>query len=330
MRLIYFSFIITACFLSVESARKLRRVRRGWLSVPASTGRDVTCAFNPCSVPNFCGDGRTCKMDEKCMHHCECDAGSKHEQCVDLSSKTTTPPTIKCTFDPCSSAAFSCSGKRKCELGDFCIPQCMCTDDSDHFSCLEKKDQPSVSTPTSEEGHRCTACVHGDCEHGTCRCHDGWKGETCNMTSCTKQCDDGFDCHILPTSVQICIYNHSKHATSTSASNVHGEDLPNACHSSYVSWPSDARTCKSGIVCQFGRCVTTAGHERCECDTGALGAACELTCCLNCGPNMTCTRDTVDLDERCQCLSNYTGENCTEPYASFSRCKYTLRYLLLD
>lgn len=262
-------------------------------------------------------------MDDKCMHHCECDAGSKHEQCADLSTKTTTPPTLKCTFDPCSSAAFACSGKRKCELGEYCIPQCVCTDESDHVSCRERNEQTSISTPTSDDGGKCATCVHGDCTRGTCKCHEGWKGSACNLTACTKQCDEGFDCHILPTAVQICIYNHSKHATSTKTPTMPGEhNTQDACHPSYVSWPSDVRTCKSGLVCQFGKCVTTDGIDRCECDTGALGEACQLTCCLNCGPNMTCTRDEADLSERCQCLFNYTGGNCTEPYASFSRCKY--------
>ena len=298
---------------------RVRRVRRGWLSAPASTGRDVTCAFNPCSVPNFCGDGRTCKMDDKCMHHCECDAGSSHDQCVDISTKSTTPPTIKCTFDPCSSAAFSCSGKRKCELGEFCIPQCVCTDDSDHVTC--KRDDSLLSTPTSPSDGQCKTCVHGDCVYDTCKCHDGWKGDTCNTSACTKLCNEGFDCHMLPTSVQICIYNHSKHATSTTSGNVHGDQTQDSCHPSYVSWPSDARTCKSGLVCQFGKCSSMNGMDTCECDKGALGDMCQLTCCLDCGANMTCTRDSGDLIERCDCLAEYTGDNCTEPISSFSSCK---------
>lgn len=315
----FLGVVFVCVLLSCSSGRKLRRVRRGWLSAPASTGRDVTCAFNPCSVPNFCGDGRTCKMDDKCMHSCECDTGSKHEQCVETDTKTTTPPTIKCTFDPCSSAAFTCSGRRKCELGDFCIPQCVCTEESDHFTCIEKKEnRPVPNLPTSSpKEDQCYACVHGECVLGSCKCHDGWQGDTCNDTSCTLQCNEGFDCHILPTSVQICIYNHSKHATSVTTTSGHVQQTDNVCNPTYVMRTLNMRTCKSGLTCLFGKCILNDGEEKCQCDYGATGDTCEDTCCLDCGPNMMCTREDYDIEERCECWSNYTGENCTEPVLDF-------------
>lgn len=319
---IVFICVVLVCVLSATTCRKVRRVKRGWLSAaPAPSRGDVTCAFNPCSVPNFCGEGRTCKMDEKCMHHCECEQGSTHEQCSRESTKTTTPPTIKCTFDPCSSAAFACSGKRKCELGDFCIPQCVCTDESDHPLCVEQKehiDSKLITTTSFSVDKKCDSCMHGDCVLDACVCHEGWQGDTCNKSTCTKQCSEGSDCHILPTSVQICIFNHSKHATSVAPSTTPVQHVTrdDVCNPTYVTRPVKARACSSGTTCLFGKCVLSDedGEETCECDAGASGDTCEVTCCLDCGENMTCTRDNEEMEERCQCVYNLTGDNCTEPY----------------
>ncbi|KAH3696187.1 hypothetical protein DPMN_083652 [Dreissena polymorpha] len=164
--------------------------------MPYEDAPGTPCAFNPCSVPGFCGRGRTCEMDNNCIHRCVCEENSDHVKCKETDDKTTTPQPFKCTFNPCSSPAFSCSGGRKCALGTFCMPECQCTDHSTHPSCAEENEGVTTTTLEPTTSHRETECsddnpcINGKCMRSkTCVCDSGWEGATCNVSLCTKACD---------------------------------------------------------------------------------------------------------------------------------------------
>lgn len=321
MILIYKTVLWLFLIGSLES-RMLRRVKRGWMSSGKLTG--VKCAFNPCSVPGFCGTGRTCEMDENCRHSCECEVGSKHQLCAEQPAITTTPKAVKCTFNPCDSPAFACSQGRKCVLGEFCMPECECTDKSTHPECDDKHD---ISTrkpeETTTEIDKCKTgeiiCVHGLCtrdkEIYTCHCDKGWEGKLCNESQCTKKCEDGSYCHFVTETLQICLEDHTSR---TSTERVDSSSTPsermrtkNVCKEDYIEHDILERKCQSGDVCQFGVCIV-GEKEKCKCDFGASGKLCEHRCCRDCGEFGSCWLE--GLEEECICNDNYTGVNCQVPF----------------
>ncbi|XP_053394474.1 uncharacterized protein LOC123524762 isoform X2 [Mercenaria mercenaria] len=315
-------FFVLQFFFKYSKAKRLRRVRRGWLSSGKPTG--VKCALNPCSVPGFCGTGRTCEMDENCRHHCECDQGSTHELCAeDALAQTATPKPMKCTFNPCSSSAFACDGGRKCVLDDFCMPECACMDGSKHPSCLDRTETPTKRTVEETTGvDKCKTgeipCIHGHCardgDQYMCECDKGWGGDTCNESKCTMQCPKGFYCHFVTSSVQICLESIPEETTVSTmlpTPTTKTSLIANVCNESYTARDSEEQKCPSGTACKYGVCINNGDEERCKCDAGSSGTLCEYKCCRECGEFGTCVFDE-ELGETCSCNVNYTGVNCTD------------------
>ncbi|KAH3696171.1 hypothetical protein DPMN_083636, partial [Dreissena polymorpha] len=244
-----------------------------WLGQATGTpshGATVNCAFNPCGVPGFCGRGRTCEMDSNCIHRCVCEENSDHWKCKETDDINVTPQPIKCTFNPCSSPAFSCSGGRKCGLGKFCMPQCQCTGDSTHPSCAEENDGVAKSTLEPTTSHResvCSddnPCIHGKCMLSkTCVCDIGWEGSLCNVSLCTKPCDAnrGLYCHYVSPSLQICVNNHNKQVTPVTTSKQPILYSFDTCHMNYKQRPLKERTCPTGVICQYGYCSKDGDEE---------------------------------------------------------------------
>lgn len=312
--------VLQCCSKQNETVR-LYRVKRGWLSSGRPTG--VKCAFNPCSVPGFCGTGRTCEMDENCRHHCECETSSTHEMCAEIAAaQVASPKPMKCTFDPCASPAFACDGGRKCVLDELCMPDCKCVDDSIHSACQDNtetttKHVSETSTPVDKCETGEISCIHGQCAIATnkytCKCDKGWGGDTCNETQCVKQCSEGYYCHFVTSSVQICLESiQDIHTVSTvSVTPVTRETrVINVCHDEYQTRDKKERECSSGFTCQYGVCKDKGGEQRCQCDPGASGVLCDIKCCRDCGQLGVCVIDK-DLTEICTCHNNYTGINCT-------------------
>ncbi|XP_052776277.1 uncharacterized protein LOC128214068 isoform X2 [Mya arenaria] len=309
-------FVVLQHQTEALSGLRRRRVRRGWLQGGTSAARrgsqPVTCAFNPCSVAGFCGEGRTCHMDANCMHRCECTDDSTHVKCVST-DKTTTPRPITCTFDPCASAAFTCTGDRKCVLNSVCMPECHCTSESTHPSCIDDYEgTTALTTTTSTERPTCNddICKYGKCAPDmTCACDLGWSGSTCNVALCTKQCKDGLQCHYVSEIMQICMYTHKKESTSLPPDQSETSDV---CNLSYELRNSAERVCKTGTVCKYGKCASDKDDDViCKCDVNAYGDTCNSTCCRDCGNNATCSWNE-DVGAVCECKSNYTGDNCTD------------------
>jgi len=40
-----------------------------------------------------------------------------------------------------------------------------------------------------------TKCVNGRCRGEECLCHDGWTGESCELSRCDRRCDIHGVCH---------------------------------------------------------------------------------------------------------------------------------------
>jgi len=337
-----FGFLVTLTVASQGTYQRgvvRRRFRRGWLQNAPSTGsgssEPVMCAFNPCSVPNFCGTGRTCNMDENCIHRCECDDGSRHEKCVAL-EEATTPSTIKCTFDPCTSAHFACSEGRVCALNKVCMPECQCTSESTHYSCVDDKESvtklPTTTSKVETEISECSdsACAHGQCQDSTCECDHGWSGPSCNMSLCTKRCDPGLYCHYVSATVQICIYTPEVESTSPRTSDQPGGiSSRDPCSAGYVMRPLVERSCENDVTCKFGKCSRTDDDVSCVCDVFASGELCGDTCCKSCDANSTCMK-AFDEREVCVCSGNHTGDDCVQPDAHLIKGSFFAVYFIVQ
>lgn len=319
-------FIVVVHSFHGDVERKgLSRVKRGWLS--SGKPADVKCAFNPCSVDGFCGDGRTCNMDDNCIHHCDCDIGSTHELCAETADAlVAAPKPVTCTFNPCSSPAFACDGKRDCVLNEVCMRECQCSEKSTHSSCLDLKEDIMVNmtkqSTSTEVVDTCQTrgilCIHGDCaddgDQFLCRCDKGWGGDTCNESQCTTECSAGFYCHFVTPLVQICVESIADSSVTPTFPEQTTRDIlmriNNVCSDDYSERDNVEQKCPSGISCKFGVCAANDGQERCQCDAGASGTLCDETCCRECGEFGTCLSDE-NLGEVCNCHQNYTGFNCT-------------------
>ena len=137
-------------------------------TTPGTTTK-VTCAFDPCLIPNFCGDGRRCELDKFCRHICICLEDSTHANCklttiqpslttsnvkqTSTVTGTTTPDTttkVNCAFDPCLIPNF-CGDGRRCELDKFCTHICICLDNSTHANCKLTTIPPSLTTSNAKQ-----------------------------------------------------------------------------------------------------------------------------------------------------------------------------------
>ena len=280
------------------------------------TATTITCVFNPCSVPNFCGDGRRCELDKTCKHTCVCLDDFTHENCkpVTISPHLTITPSVTCAFNPCSTPNYNfCGEGRRCEFDrKTCKHNCVCLDNVTHDNC--KTDVPTTTeSPDDDTGRNCPAgfpCKHGYCELPDieCICDDGWGGTFCDKQSfkCTKECDEGTKCLLLPDFTEVCV--KTKPDMNTTDPDV--EDKTNACSSQYRFRNESERTCKYGMLCYYGVCVDTGHSSSCECDTGASGTLCSTKCCRDCGANGDCFLDD-DGNELCNCHYNYTGSDCS-------------------
>ncbi|KAL4235556.1 Toll-like receptor [Mactra antiquata] len=290
--------------------RKLRRSKRGWLSgKPAG----VQCAFNPCSVPDFCGEGRSCSMDENCLHSCNCDENSNHEQCI-IEKFSTTPKLVECTFNPCSSPAFGCGEGRQCVLGEFCRPECKCLDSTTHPLCIGEITDTTESVDLEPVENVCISgepsCLHGDCIEQTkggyrCQCEKGWSGETCDVSQCIKQCPENSYCHFVTLEVQLCLASSEP----TETEHVTRDDI-DVCSDDNTVRTKSEQNCTTDMDCVYGKCGFIGSDEVCICDKGATGADCSVKCCLDCEEDENCTY-IDDIGETCVCNRNDTGVNCT-------------------
>lgn len=305
--------------------RKLHRSKRGWLN----TGRPsaVQCAFNPCSVPGFCGEGRSCEMDENCIHHCRCDEGSNHTKCVGVGLVTTTPKKVQCTFNPCMSPAFGCGEGRQCVLGEFCMPECQCLDNETHQLCVGEKPEPTESVKKAFDEYVCvqgeSSCLHGECvqqTHGsTCICEKGWEGVACNVSKCTKKCHKDSYCHFVTTDVQICVASSDSMDLIDEAEGQYN----NVCEDDYKVRTEEEQNCTNDIECVYGVCEEQNGTETCVCDKGATGVDCGRECCKECGEFERC--DYIEgIGETCLCPQNRTSDNCTSYGFDFLLGMYVL------
>ena len=144
------------------------------------TSTKVSCAFDPCLIPNFCGDGRRCELDKFCRHICICLEDSTHANCKPTTiqpslttsnakqpstiTKTTSPDTttkVNCPFDPCLIPNF-CGDGRRCELDKFCRHICICLEDSTHANCKPTTIQPSLTTSNAKQTSTVTETTSPD------------------------------------------------------------------------------------------------------------------------------------------------------------------------
>ena len=282
-----------------------------------TTTSKIICTFNPCTVPNFCGDGMRCEIDQKCRHTCVCLDGSTHEKCtqVTIPPHLTTTTAITCTFNPCSMPNnHFCGEGRRCDIDTkTCIHQCVCLDNTTHEICRTDV-TPTTETPDDDIGRNCPPsfpCKHGYCEFPAikCICDEGWGGDFCDkeVAQCTKECKEGTKCLLLPDFSQVCV--RTQPGISTAAPSE--ADWTNVCSDYYRPRNESEKMCKYGMRCYYGICVDMDDQRsRCECDQGALGTLCTKKCCRDCGPNGDCFLDD-NRNELCNCHYNYTGPNCS-------------------
>lgn len=274
------------------------------------TTTSAKCLFNPCLVENFCGEGRRCEIDNTCKHRCICLDNFTHDDCKRTHSTTT--PSIVCAFNPCSTPNFNfCGEGRRCDFDRrTCKHSCVCLDGFTHYSC---RSSPTPTTESPEDEKTGRGCPPGfPCKNGYCKqpgfqcvCDEGWSGVFCDKsesTHCTRECEDGTKCMILPDYTEVCV----RMETTT---DIYGEDSTNACSSQYKFRNESERTCSNGIVCHLGICIDIdAGKSQCDCDPGATGTRCTRKCCRDCGQNGECFLNGTE--ELCNCHYDYTGPDC--------------------
>ena len=285
---------------------------------PKITTTSAKCIFNPCSVENFCGDGRKCELDKTCKHKCVCLDSFTHENCraVTVSSDSSTTQSVICAFNPCSTRNFNfCGEGRRCLFDKkTCKHSCECLDDFTHDNC--KPEAPTTTEPSDDEdtGRNCPPgfpCKHGYCQQPPgykCICDDGWSGVFCDRdesAKCTRKCEEGTKCVILPNYTEVCVKSQPDLTTTGS----YDADSSNVCSRFYKLRNESERTCKFGMRCFYGVCNDLeGGGSRCECDPGASGTLCLDKCCRDCGENGDCF--LVGGEEKCNCHYNYTGPEC--------------------
>ena len=306
----------------------------------------TTCTFNPCTIPNFCGQGRSCEIDDSCVSRCECLEQSQHPDCVpgtddrqsaetsnvnltnQLFDKANTSKSSElsgCRSDPCETLSWMCDGGRKC-VTRACILHCECTPESTHSMCVES-DQSDINSSDDCGGFAGMKCKHGSCVQigsaFSCQCDADWKGALCDQhasTGCTRICTQGYECTWYMDTMQICapkvlIEENKDIDQENSTKKTISLD---ACSDEYKSHPVSDRNCSEGLQCLYGVCRSnnTDGEEPvCLCDQGAFGPACNVTCCRDCGEGGECYVNGYHGEEKCRCFSNYTGTNCTEVLA---------------
>ena len=303
-----------SCIRISTSTKKTIVTSKVTLKVTTTTSA-FNCVFNPCSVDNFCGDGRRCEISHTCKHICVCLDNFTHDDCKGTHSTTT--PAIVCAFNPCATPNFNfCGEGRRCEFDrKTCKHDCICLDDVTHDNC---KAEPPIVTESPDDdklGRDCPPgfpCKHGYCEQPgfKCICDENWSGIFCDKdmrSNCTRECEEGTKCMILPDFTEVCV-KVQPHVTTTGK---YDDDASNACSSNYKLRNEAERTCQNGKVCHFGVCVDKVdGRGQCECDPGAVGTRCTRKCCRNCGENGVCFLD--GLEEICNCHYNYIGPDCSE------------------
>jgi len=141
-----------------------------------------------------------------------------------------------------------------------------------------------------------TCSGHGRCSgsSGSCRCHDGWRGESCNVYT-LEQCPGGFS----ETECKPCDENSYSNCSKLC-------DMMQTCHG-------------------HGRCIGSSGS--CKCHNGWSGESCNVPDCKPCTEDMyskqcstSCDMMTtcgghgrcVGSNGMCKCHGVWSGESCSE------------------
>ncbi|KAL9982165.1 hypothetical protein ACROYT_G010976 [Oculina patagonica] len=160
--------------------------------------------------------------------------------------------------------------------------------DDDLQSCIFDVAVTNDTSFTDQEGFK-RECPNqcsgkGRCVNGTCRCIDGWTGDSCDQGTCLN------------------------------CSTIHGKCIKGFCECD-LGW--EGRSCEKKATCSnvnnctspiHGACKTT---DVCQCNPGYIARDCSIipTChnVSNCSGNGLC----VDFDV-CKCDKGWAGEKCTQ------------------
>jgi len=141
-----------------------------------------------------------------------------------------------------------------------------------------------------------TCSGHGRCigSSGSCKCHDGWSGESCNVYI-LKQCPDGFS----KTDCKPCDEKEYSNCSKSC-------DMMETCHG-------------------HGRCIGSSGS--CKCHNGWSGESCNVPDCKPCTEDTYSKECSTSCDMTttcsghgrcngssgtCQCHGVWTGKSCNE------------------
>ena len=141
-----------------------------------------------------------------------------------------------------------------------------------------------------------TCSGHGRCigSSGSCKCHYGWSGESCNVYT-LEQCPGGFS----ETECKPCDENSYSNCSKLC-------DMMQTCHG-------------------HGRCIGSSGS--CKCHNGWSGESCNVPDCKPCTEDMYSKECSTSCDimttcgghgrcvgssGMCKCHNGWSGESCSE------------------
>ena len=302
----------------------------------SDTTTTVNCAFDPCLIPNFCGDGRRCELDKFCRHICICLEGSTHANCkpttiqpslttsnvkqtstVTETTTSDTTTTVNCPFDPCLIPNF-CGDGRRCELDKFCRHICICLEDSTHANCKPTMIQLSLTTSNAKQTNTVTETTTSDTTTTV----------NCAFDPCLipNFCGDGRRCELDKFCRHICIcLEGSTHANCKPTTIQPSLTTSNVKQTSTVTETTTSDTTTT-VNCAFDPCLIPnfwGDGRRCE-----LDKFCRHICiCLegsthaNCKPTMIQpSLTTSNVKQTSTVTETTTSDTTTTVNCAFDPC----------
>jgi hypothetical protein len=144
---------------------------------------------------------------------------------------------------------------------------------------------------------------HGECDAGTCKCKDGWKGKGCEIKTCSNNCHGRGTCNYADKFDPVCDCKKGYLGVDCGFVSCEWDPIAN------VPKPG----CHENLVPAHGMC---GKNGTCYCALNYTGKFCENLACKTCGSLDKCPNRCNNVGKctaagTCQCNVGFSGEDCS-------------------
>ena len=184
----------------------------------------------------------------------------------------------------------------------------------------------SGTSGCGQTGHKCGA--NGQCVEGSCMCHIGWAGPTCQVNVCPGNCTHHGTCSIVqPDYTKGALGRTERRCVCEAGWQGPGCEELDECGRTALGGPCSGHgTCKEDDTTNFAFCECTSNDwvgSLCEkylpheCPTDALNRTCSSP---SNGVCVTAQSNTCKEPPCCQCTQGWYGEACESSIACVNNC----------